>query len=59
MSRVGSKEINIPESVKINLEDGLISAEGPLGKLESKLNSQIEVIAVSYTHLTLPTNDQV
>ena len=44
MSRVGSKEINIPESVKINLQDGLISAEGPLGKLESKLNSQIEVI---------------
>tara|TARA_B100000401_G_scaffold425390_1_gene355050 strand:+ start:414 stop:947 length:534 start_codon:yes stop_codon:yes gene_type:complete len=43
MSRVGSKEINIPESVKINLQDGLISAEGPLGKLESKLNSQIEV----------------
>ena len=31
MSRVGSKEINIPESVKINLQDGLISAEGPLG----------------------------
>ena len=28
MSRVGSKEINIPESVKINLQDGLISAEG-------------------------------
>ena len=52
MSRVGSKEINIPESVKINLQDGLISAEGPLGKLETKLNSQI---AVSYTHLTLPT----
>ena len=43
MSRVGSKEINIPESVKINLQDGLISAEGPLGK------------PVSYTHLTLPT----
>ena len=37
MSRVGSKEINIPDSVKINLHDGLISAEGPLGKLKSKL----------------------
>ena len=44
MSRVGSKEIKIPENVKINLQDGLISAEGPLGRLESKLNSQIEVI---------------
>ena len=43
MSRVGSKEINVPESVKINLQDGFITAEGPLGKLESKLNSQIEI----------------
>ena len=53
MSRVGSKEINIPESVKINLQDGLISAEGPLGKLESKLNSQIEVIIQEFYLLRL------
>ena len=43
MSRVGSKEINIPDSVKINIEVGFISAEGPMGKLESSLNEQIEV----------------
>ena len=57
MSRVGSKEINIPESVKINLQDGLISAEGPLGKLESKLNSQIEVIVEGQKIKMKPKSD--
>ena len=57
MSRVGSKEINIPESVKINLQDGLISAEGPLGKLESKLNSQIEVIIEGHKITMKPKSD--
>ena len=57
MSRVGSKEINIPESVKINLQDGLISAEGPLGKLESKINSQIEVIVEGQKIIMKPKSD--
>ena len=57
MSRVGSKEINVPESVKINLQDGLISAEGPLGKLESKLNSQIEVIVENQKITMKPKSD--
>ena len=57
MSRVGSKEISIPESVKINLQDGLISAEGPLGKLESKLNSQIEVIVEGQKITMKPKSD--
>ena len=43
MSRVGSKEIMIPESVKVDLQDGIFMAEGPMGKLESPLNNDIEV----------------
>ena len=43
MSRVGSKEINIPESVKINLQDDLISAEGPMGQLETKIHDGIQI----------------
>ena len=43
MSRVGSKEINIPESVKINLQDDLISAEGPMGQLEMKIHDGIQI----------------
>ena len=38
MSRVGSKEIIIPDNVKVSIEGGSIFAEGPLGKLETKLH---------------------
>ena len=43
MSRVGSKEIMIPDTVKVNMQDGIFMAEGPMGKLESPLNENIEV----------------
>ena len=43
MSRVGLKEINIPDNVKVSLQDAKIIAEGPLGKLESGIHSTIEV----------------
>ena len=41
MSRVGSKEIIIPDNVKVSIEGSSIFAEGPLGKLETKLNDLI------------------
>ena len=43
MSRVGSKEITIPDTVKVNMQDGIFMAEGPMGKLESPLNEDNEV----------------
>ena len=43
MSRVGSKEIMIPDTVKVNMQDGIFMAEGPMGKLESTLNEDIEI----------------
>ena len=43
MSRVGSKEIMIPDTVKVNMQDGIFMAEGPMGKLESPLNEDIEI----------------
>ncbi len=43
MSRVGSKEILIPDTVKVNMQDGIFMAEGPMGKLESPLNEDIEI----------------
>tara|TARA_B110000263_G_C15208752_1_gene464210 strand:+ start:356 stop:889 length:534 start_codon:yes stop_codon:yes gene_type:complete len=41
MSRVGSKEIIIPDNVKVSIEDDMIFAEGPLGKLDTKLYDSI------------------
>ena len=43
MSRVGSKEINIPESVKIHMQDESISAEGPMGQLKTKIHDGIQI----------------
>ena len=43
MSRVGLKEINIPDNVKVSLQDAKIIAEGPLVKLESGIHNTIEV----------------
>ncbi len=43
MSRVGSKEIMIPDTVKVKMQDGIFMAEGPMGKLESPLNEDIEI----------------
>jgi large subunit ribosomal protein L6 len=41
MSRVGSKEIIIPDNVKVSIQGDIIFAEGPLGKLETKLHDTI------------------
>ena len=41
MSRIGSKEIIIPDNVKVSIEDDMIFAEGPLGKLDTKLYDSI------------------
>jgi len=43
MSRIGSKEIMIPENVKISIEGKNIHADGPMGKLFSKINKDISI----------------
>ncbi len=41
MSRVGSKEIIIPNNVKVHVEGEDVYAEGPMGKLKSKVNKGV------------------
>lgn len=43
MSRIGKKEITLPEKVEIKVEDSGISVEGPKGKLERALPIGIAV----------------
>tara|TARA_B100001029_G_C14992791_1_gene413080 strand:+ start:144 stop:677 length:534 start_codon:yes stop_codon:yes gene_type:complete len=43
MSRIGSKEIVVPENVKVIVEGKSVYAEGPKGKLQSKINDGISV----------------
>jgi large subunit ribosomal protein L6 len=42
MSRIGNKAVEIPDKVKVNVdEEGAVSVEGPKGKLQWKLPRQI------------------
>jgi large subunit ribosomal protein L6 len=43
MSRIGNKAVEIPEKVKVNIDnDGAVSVEGPKGKLNWKLPRDIK-----------------
>src|SRR5437899_10363685 len=37
MSRIGKKPVVIPQGVKVQVENGLVRAEGPKGKLSQSL----------------------
>ncbi len=41
MSKIGRKPIDLPSEVKIQVKDGLVTVEGPKGKLEYTLPSGI------------------
>jgi len=43
MSRIGNKAVQIPDKVKVNIDqDGAVSVEGPKGKLSWKLPREIK-----------------
>lgn len=45
MSKIANRVISIPEKVKVNLGEGIISAEGPLGKSEElSIPSNLEIV---------------
>jgi len=42
MSRIGNKAVEIPDKVKVNVDqEGAVSVEGPKGKLQWRLPRQI------------------
>ena len=43
MSRIGKKIIAIPKDVKIEINDGVVSVQGPEGKLDRKLSDRISI----------------
>ena len=44
MSRIGKKTIQIPDKVKVNINDRQVQVEGPLGKLEISVRPEISVV---------------
>jgi large subunit ribosomal protein L6 len=43
MSRIGKKAIDIPENVKANIADGIITVSGPKGELSASLFDDVDV----------------
>ena len=43
MSRVGKQPVPIPEGVKVSLDGGVFSAEGPKGKVSEKVVDRVDV----------------
>ena len=43
MSRIGKKPINIPQGVTVKAENGVLSVEGKLGKLERPIHQLVEI----------------
>lgn len=43
MSRTGKKPIQIPDKVKVSVKDGVLLAEGPMGKEQVELHAKVDV----------------
>lgn len=43
MSRIGKLPIAVPKNVKISVADGIVSVEGPKGKLEQEIRPEVEL----------------
>ncbi len=53
MSRIGNKEVEIPDKVKVNIDnEGAVSVEGPKGKLSWKLPRDIKA-SVKDNHVSV------
>ena len=44
MSRIGNKAIQIPEGVKVSIENGQMTVEGPKDKLTKQVPPQVEIV---------------
>jgi large subunit ribosomal protein L6 len=56
MSRIGKKPIPIPDGVKVQVDDALVRAEGPKGKLTQPIPSGMKA-AVDGTQLVITRGD--
>jgi len=44
MSKIGKQPIKIPEEVKVNIGNGIVSISGPKGELKQLIRSEIKVV---------------
>jgi len=44
MGRLGKKPIEVPDGVKVTVSDGIVTIEGPKGKMERKIFENLKVV---------------
>ncbi len=59
MSRIGKKLIEIPDNVKIEIEEKSIIITGPKGKTEHKINENFDYILENKTLKIVPKNKEM
>lgn len=57
MSRIGSKPVAIPSGVKISQKDGVVTVEGPKGKLTQKIQPLVS-LEITETEVVFTRNDE-
>ncbi len=55
MSRIGKKQIKIPEGVEIKVEDGKVAVKGPKGELEKEFPKNLDIQIQNSSILVTPT----
>ena len=58
MSRIGNRELTVPENVTVTNENGCITVKGPKGELSLTLNPNIDV-KVEDNKVTVTRNSDI
>jgi large subunit ribosomal protein L6 len=58
MSRIGKKPIPLPQGVKVEIKDGVVTVQGPKGKLDTTIPAGIKVEQRDSILVALRENDQ-
>ena len=57
MSRIGKSPVSIPKGVKATVSGGVLTVEGPLGRLEHRLHPSVAVAIDAASNLLTVTRD--
>jgi len=58
MSRIGKMPVSIPQGVKVVMNGGVVSVEGPKGKLSQTIHPDVEIKIENNTGIVTRKNDQ-
>lgn len=59
MSRIGKKEIQIPEKTEVNITAGLVNVKGPLGELNLAYKPVVDIVKEGEIVRVIPKNEDL